>query len=106
MTTNTVIGATVDKLFLLQAQIATLHVQEAEILKAVKAALPDGPYEGVLARMAVASSVRKALDPKAAQAKLRSFGVPTRWFTAHTKRTDVRTVTVRARTGEGLLNAA
>ena len=94
--TKTNLTALIDQFGVLKAQLADLAKQE----KALKAALADlapGAYEGELFRLAVSESVRCTLDMDAVREKLSP-----QFIAAHTNETNVRTLKVSARNGEGL----
>lgn len=95
----------IDKLGLLQSQIATLEVQE-KTLKEQITALGTGAHEGQFYRATVTESTRFTLPIKIARAKLKALGATTRWFRDHTEETPVTTVKVVARTGHNLKAAA
>lgn len=63
------VGAIVDQLGRLQAQIADLEAQ-ADAIKTTLAICGEGAYEGALFRATVSKSERNSLDMKAVRAKL------------------------------------
>ncbi len=86
------VARTVDDLGAIRAQIAELKLREDALAAAVKAA-GFGAHEGALFRATVSEvAASSALDPKAAEAKLRELGVDGRWFSKHQK---VRAASVR-----------
>ncbi len=91
----------VDKLGLLQAQIAALQITEATY-KSEIASFGAGAYEGALYRVTVSVADRLTLSVKAAKAKLKALGVSARWFRDHSKTTEVTTVSCKARTGHNI----
>jgi hypothetical protein len=103
--TPTMITNPVDKLGLVQAEIATLQVKE-QALKDQIAAKGDGAYEGQFYRATVSTAIRKTLAIKVARAKLKALGVATRWFRDHTTEKEVTSVKCVARTGHNLKAAA
>jgi len=94
--TKTNLTATIDALGALKAEIAKLELQEKALKKAL-ADLAPGAYEGELFRLAISQSVRCTLDMDAVREKLSP-----QFIAAHTRETDVRTLKVSARTGEGI----
>jgi hypothetical protein len=91
----------VDKLGLVQAQIAALQTKE-NTYKDEIAALGAGAYEGEFYRATVSVAYRLTLSIKAARAKLKALGVGGRWFRDHTKTTEVVSVACKARTGHNI----
>lgn len=94
--TKTNLTATIDALGALKAEIAKLELQEKALKKAL-ADLAPGAYEGELFRLAISQSTRCTLDMDAVREKLSP-----QFIAAHTRETDVRTLKVSARTGEGI----
>src|SRR5262245_30306801 len=95
-TNQTNLGATIDTLGHLNAQVAELQSQ----IKAIKDSLGDlnpGAYEGDLCRLALSQSIRETLDMEAVREKLSP-----QFITAHTRQTEVRTFKLGARTGKNL----
>lgn len=81
------IGANIDRLGSIKAEIASLKEKEAALIKLI-AEQGDGAYEGLVFRAAVSTTAdRQSLDPKAAEAKLRELGVDGRWFSKNQKTT-------------------
>lgn len=96
----------IDRLGLLQAELAPLLAKEEKLKAEIVAELGDGAHEGRWYRVTIANYVRETLPIKVARAKLTALGVGTRWFRSHTDFTPVTTVTCKARTGHNLKAAA
>ncbi len=106
MTTNQTVITTIDELGLLRAQIAELELQE----KALKARLGDltpGAYEGNVFRLSISETVREGYDKvmKAKVDELIEEHLSVQYITAHTVKTDVRTLRTSSRNGKGLMAA-
>jgi hypothetical protein len=105
MSNNTII-TTIDELGLLRAQIAELELKEKE-LKARLGDLAPGAYEGNVFRLAISETVREGYD-KVMKAKIEELVVENfsvQYITAHTVKTDVRTLRTSSRNGKGLVAA-
>ena len=96
----------IDTLGEVRAKQADLEIQEAKLKNAIVTKLGEGAHEGYTFRVSVSFSERATLPIKVAVAKLKALGATKRWFTGHTKRTPVTTVTCHARTGHNLKIAA
>lgn len=99
--TNQTAMETIDQLGLLKAQIAELEQQE-KLLKTRLGDLPVGTYEGLLYQLAVSEYVRETPDPvlKARIEELVEEHLNYQFVSAHTRKTDVRTLKVSARNGK------
>lgn len=95
------IGAAVDRLGQIKAQIAELEVAK-KALEARIIADDEDVIEGALFRATVVRTAEStSLDPKAAEAKLRELGVDGRWFSKNQKvRKASVSLRVTARKGE------
>lgn len=96
MTTKSNIGAAVDALGKLNAEIAEL-THKANALKDEIKSAGDGAYEGDLFRATVSTTARETLDMKAVREKLsRQF------IQANTNVTSVTAIKVVSRNGNGV----
>ena len=79
------VSAAIDQLGAVKARIAELKAEEAR-LAGIVAESGHAAYEGRMFRATVSQvAERKALDSKAAEAKLRELGVDGRWFSKNQK---------------------
>lgn len=95
LTKGTNLSTTIDELGTLNAQVAELQTK----IKAIKDSLDlkPGAYEGELFRLTLSESIRETLDMDAVREKLSP-----QFIAAHTRKTEVRTFRLAARTGKGV----
>ena len=89
------VGALVDELGELKAQIAELEKKESALKKQIQEAVGTGAAEGSLFRVTVTVSQRETLDMEAVRNHLSP-----QFIRAHTTSKDVTTIRVTARKGD------